>query len=139
MQIEYNSQDKTISIEDSIRQNFLLIYALLILNLANAILHLVTDFLADQISSWSLVWMVLGLVSILLLWFFITKRTIKNNYETDSILHIECKIIGSRFRYRMVLHDRRVRELVTIIGDEDKMEDFEKIWSDIGIPVVKLE
>ena len=39
----------------------------------------------------------------------------------------------------MVLHDRRIRELVTIVGDEDKIEDFEKIWSDIGIPIVKLE
>lgn len=139
MQIEYNSQDKTITIEDSIRQNFQLIYALLVLNLANAILHLVTDIIADQVSSWSLIWMALGLISILLLWFFITKRTIKNNYETDSILHIECKIIGNRNRYRMVLHDRRIRELVTIVGDEDKIEDFEKIWSDIGIPIVKLE
>ena len=139
MQIEYNSQNRTISIEDSIRQNFQLIYVLLILNLANAILHLVTDIIADQVSSWSLVWMALGLISILLLWFFITKRTIKNNYETDSILHIECKITGNRYRYRMVLHDRRIRELVTIVGDEDKIEDFEKIWSDIGIPIVKLE
>ena len=77
MQIEYNSQDKTITIEDSIRQNFQLIYALLVLNLANAILHLVTDIIADQVSSWSLIWMALGLISILLLWFFITKRTIK--------------------------------------------------------------
>lgn|SRR5690554_285623 len=139
MQIEYNSQDKTISIEDSIRQNFLLIYALLILNLANAILHFVTDIIADQTGNWTLIWMALGLISILLLWFFITKRTIKNNYETDSILHIECKIIDNRNRYRMVLHDRRIRELVTIIGDEEKVEDFEKIWSDIGIPIVKLE
>lgn len=139
MQIEYNSQDKTIQIEDSIRQNFLLIYALLALNLGNAILHLVTDILADQVSNWSLIWIVLGLISVLLLWFFITKRTIKNHYETDSILHIECKIIGSRNRYRMVLHDRRIRELVTIIEDEEQIEKFEEIWTKIGIPIVKLE
>lgn len=139
MQIEYNSRDKTITIDDSIRQNFLLIYVLLILNLGNSILHTVSDILANQMGNWTLIWIALGLISILLLWFFITKRTIKNNYETDSILHIECKITGNRYRYRMVLHDRRIRELVTIIGDEDKIEDFEEIWSDIGIPIVKLE
>lgn len=139
MQIEYNSRDKTITIDDSIRQNFLLIYVLLILNLGNSILHTVSDILANQMGNWTLIWIALGLISILLLWFFITKRTIKNHYYTDSILHVECKITGNRHRYRMVLHDRRIRELVTIIGDEDKIEDFEEIWSDIGIPIVKLE
>ena len=139
MQIEYNSRDKTITIDDSIRQNFQLIYILLVLNLGNSILHIVSDILADQTSNWTLVWIALGLISILLLWFFITKRTIKNHYYTDSILHIECKIVGNNYRYRMVLHDRRIRELVTIIGDEEKVEDFEKIWDKIGIPIVKLE
>lgn len=139
MQIEYNSQDKTIKIEDSIRQNFLLIYVLLILNLANATIHLTTDIVMEQFSSWSYVWMGLGLVSILILWFFLTKRTIKNTYETDSILHVECKILANRYRYRLVLHDGRIRELLTIIGNEEEIEEFEKIWSDIGIPIVKLQ
>jgi len=139
MQIEYNSRDKTITIDDAIPQNFQLIYILLGLNLGNSILHIVSDILADQVSNWTLIWIALGLISILLLWFFITKRTIKNRYYTDSILHIECKITGDRYRYRMVLHDRRIRELVTILGDEEKIEDFEKIWDDIGIPIVKLE
>lgn len=139
MQIEYNSQDKTIKIEDDIRQHFLFIYFLLGLNLTNTIFHLTTDFIQDQFSTWSYVWVVLGLISIYLLWFFITKRTIKNVYEVDSILHIECKILANRHRYRVVLHDRRVRELVTIVGEEEDLEDFEKIWSDIGIPIVKLQ
>lgn len=139
MQIEYNSQDKTITIDDAIPQNFQLIYILLGLNLGNSILHIVSDIIADQVSNWTLIWIALGLISILLLWFFITKRTIKSHYYTDSILHIECKITGDRYRYRMVLHDRRIRELVTILGDEEKIEDFENIWDDIGIPIVKLE
>lgn len=141
MQIEYNSQDKTIKIEDSIRQNFLLIYLLLVLNLINATVHLVTDTLLDQFSNWSYVWIFLGLISVFLLWFFLTKRTIKSTYEADSILHIERKSVGNRHRYRLVLHDRRIRELVTIIGEEEdkEVEEFEKIWSDIGIPIVKLQ
>lgn len=139
MQIEYNSQNKTIKIEDSIRQNFLMIYILLGLNLANTIFHITTDLVLGQFSSWSYIWIVLGLISITLLWFFITKRTIKDVYETDSILHVECKILANRYRYRLVLHDRRQRELLTIIGGEEEIEDFEKIWSDIGIPIVKLQ
>lgn len=139
MQIEYNSKDKSIKIQDDIRQNFLMIYVLLGINLANSIFHLISDLVVDQFTNWSYVWIILGLISISLLWFFITKRTIKDVYETDSILHVECKILANRYRYRLVLHDRRVRELLTIMGDEDAVEDFEKIWSDIGIPIVKLQ
>lgn len=139
MKIEYNKRDKTIQIDDSIRQNFQLIYVLLILNLANSSFHLITDWVTEQFSNWSYIWIVLGGISLLLLWFFITKRTIKNIYETDSILHIECKIIAHRYRYRLVLHDRRIRELVTIIEDEEQIEAFEKIWFNIGIPIVKLQ
>lgn len=138
MQIEYNSKDKTIRIEDAIRQNFQLIYILLVLNLANAIFHLITDWRTDQFTTFSYIWLALGILSVILLWFFITKRTIKNTYEVDSILHVECKILADRYRYRLVLHDRRIRELVTIIEDQEQIEVFEKIWSDIGIPIVKL-
>ncbi|SRR5690554_1061331 len=139
MQIEYNSKNKTINIEDSIRQNFQLIYIMLVVNLVNATIHLVTDIVRDQFTNWSYIWIILAMVSIVLLWFFITKRTIKNTYEVDSILHVECKILANRYRYRIVLHDRRVRELVTIIGDEEQVDEFEKIWADIGIPIVKLQ
>src|SRR5699024_11016961 len=71
MKIEYNKRDKTIQIDDSIRQNFQLIYVLLILNLANSSFHLITDWVTEQFSNWSYIWVVLGGISFLLLWFFI--------------------------------------------------------------------
>src|SRR5690625_5453831 len=91
MQIEYNSRDKTITIDDAIPQNFQLIYILLGLNLGNSILHIVSDILADQVSNWTLIWIALGLISILLLWFFI--RSEEHTSELQSRGHLVCRLL----------------------------------------------
>lgn len=136
MKIEHDAERKTVKIDDAIPQQYQMIYILLFLNLVNSGFSLYINIRDKQFGFLTYLWFGLVLASIGLFWFYFTKRSSKKEYETDSILHIQRRSIDRNHRYRMVLHNGKFRELTTIVGDEEETEDFEKIWSDIGIPIV---
>lgn len=136
MKIEHDSENKTVKIDDAIPQQFQLIYILLFLNLVNSGVNLYANIRDNHFGFFTYLWFGLALVSIGGLWFYFTKRSIKKQYDTDSILHIQRRSMGRNHRYRLVLHNGKVRELITLVGEEEETEEFEKIWSDIGIPIV---
>jgi hypothetical protein len=83
MNINYNEVDKTIEIKDRLKSHVFLINFLMVLNLLSAILNL-SDVKAS-FGFMKIIWLVIGVVSIVILYYSIFKKSTKEKIPADQI------------------------------------------------------
>lgn len=74
MNIKCNEIDKSIEIKDGLKNHYFILKLLMVLNLLNAILRLY-DARDTEFGFQEIIWLLLGIISVVALYFFIAKRS----------------------------------------------------------------
>ena len=131
MKITYNETEKCVEIKDGLKNHFLLMKVLMILNLANSILNL-SDVYFNNLKFINLVWAILGAISILLLYKFIVKKTSAEKVPVDQIKGLDERIFMGRKKYFLELKNGKKRDLLEVKSDSE-FKDLKKMFKKIGI------
>ena len=131
MKITYNEIEKSVEIEDGLKNHFLLMKALMILNLANSVLNL-SDARMDTFRLINVVWAALGIVSILVLYNFIIKKTSTEKLPFDQIKGLNERVFMGRKKYFIELKNGKTRDLVEVKSDSE-FKELKKMFTKNGI------
>lgn len=131
MKITYNETEKCVEIKDGLKNHFLLMKALMILNLANAILNL-SDTKIDNLRFISVVWALLGIISILVLYKFIIKKSSAEKVPIDQINGLNERIFMGKKKYFLDLKNGKTRDLLEIKSDSE-FKELKRIFTKNGI------
>ena len=131
MKIIYNEIEKSVEIKDGLKNHFLLMKALMILNLANSVLNL-SDVRMDTFRFINVVWAALGIVSILVLYNFIIKKTSAEKLPIDQIKGLNERVFMGRKKYFIELKNGKTRDLIEVKSDSE-FKELKKMFTKNGI------
>ena len=131
MKITYNETEKCVEIKDGLKNHFLLMKVLMILNLANSILNL-SDVYFNNFKFINLVWAILGTISILVLYKFIVKKTSAEKVPVDQITKLDERTFMGKKKYFLELKNGKRRDLLEVKSDSE-FKDLKKMFKKIGI------
>jgi Na+/melibiose symporter-like transporter len=120
MNINYNEVDKTIEIKDGLKSHVFLINFLIVLNLLSAILNL-SDVKAS-FGFMKIIWLVIGVVSIVILYNSIFKKSTKEKIPADQIKGLDKRVFLGRKKYFIELKNGKTRDLVEVKSEEDRKQ-----------------
>jgi Na+/melibiose symporter-like transporter len=120
MNINYNEVDKTIEIKDRLKSHVFLINFLMVLNLLSAILNL-SDVKAS-FGFMKIIWLVIGVVSIVILYYSIFKKSTKEKIPADQIKGLDKRVFLGRKKYFIELKNGKTRDLVEVKSEEDRKQ-----------------
>tara|TARA_R110002020_G_scaffold324173_1_gene539935 strand:- start:223 stop:624 length:402 start_codon:yes stop_codon:yes gene_type:complete len=131
MKIKYNETDKSIEIKDGMKTHYFVMKLLMSLNLLNAILNL-CDVNKTGFGFIEIVWLILGIASIIILFLFVYKKSTSEKIPVDKIERIKEKSIFGRRRFSIQLKDGKNRDL-NEIKTPSEFNELKKMFSEIGI------
>jgi hypothetical protein len=131
MKISYNESDRSIEIRDGLKTHVLLIKVLMFLNLANSLLNLV-DLSASNFGFIKLIWIFLGVVSVIVLYKFIFQKSTLEIIPIDQIKGLSERIFLGRKKYFLQLQNGKMRDLLEIKTDVE-FKELKKMFIKIGI------
>tara|TARA_B100002049_G_scaffold236359_1_gene222859 strand:+ start:2307 stop:2708 length:402 start_codon:yes stop_codon:yes gene_type:complete len=131
MTINYNQTDKSIEITDGIKTYSVLMKLSMSLTLLNAILNLY-DVYKTGLGFTEIVWIILGIASILILFRLVYKKSRSEKIPVDKIERIKEKSVFGRRRFTIQLKDGKSREL-NEIKTQSEFNELKKMFSAIGI------
>ena len=113
MKLHYNTQNETLVIQDGLKNHHFLLKLLMILNLLNAVLN-VSTFSISSIGFMQLVWLFLGLVSIVVLYNLTVKNTTSEKIPVSAIKGLKEYSFFGKKRLAIVLTNGKKRDLVEV-------------------------
>lgn len=131
MKLHYNTQEQTLVIQDGLKNHHFLLKFLMILNLLNAILN-VSTFSISSIGFMQLVWLFLGLVSIVVLYNLTVKNTTSEKIPVSSIKGLKEYSFFGKKRLAIVLTNGKKRDLVEVKTPEE-FKEARKIMKQVGV------
>lgn len=131
MKIKYNETDKSIEIKDGMKTHYFVMKILMSLNLLNAILNLY-DVNKTGFGFIEIVWLILGIASLIILYLFIFKRTTTEKIPITEISGLNEKSILGRSRFSIKLLNGKKREL-TELKTQAEFNELKKMFAEIGI------
>lgn len=117
MNINYNESKKSIEIKDGLKNYVFLLNFLMILNLLNALLNL-SDVEAS-FGFMKMIWLVLGVVSILILYNSIFKKSTREKIPIDQIKGLNQRIFLGRKKYFIELKNGKTRDLLEVKSESE--------------------
>ena len=133
MDINYNQKDETIDIKDGLKSQYFMIKALMILNLVNALLN-VSYISDDGIGFMQIIWLILGIVSIVVLYFYFFKKSSQEKIEIKTIERLTEKTVFGSKRLSLKLTNGKSRDLAYLKTSEE-ISKVKKMLSKIGVSV----
>jgi predicted ferric reductase len=133
MDINFNQKDKTIDIKDGLKSQYFMIKALMILNLVNALLN-VSYISEDGIGFMQIIWLILGIVSIVVLYFYFFKKSSQEKIEIKTIERLTEKTVFGSKRLSLKLSNGKSRDLAYLKTSEE-ISKVKKMLSKIGVSV----
>jgi hypothetical protein len=131
MQINYNEKNKTIEIKDGLKSQYFMIKALMFLNLINAILN-VSYISEDGIGFMQIIWLILGIVSIVVLYFFIFKKSSQEHIQINTIERLTEKTVFGSKRLSLKLINGKSRDLA-YLKTTAEISKTKKLLTKIGV------
>lgn len=131
MTINYNQTDKSIEITDGIKTYSVLMKLSMSLTLLNAILNLF-DVYKTGLGFTEIVWIILGIASILILFRLFYKKSTLEKIPVDKIERIKEKSVFGRRRFTKQLKNGKNRDL-NEIKTQSEFNELKKMFSAIGI------
>jgi hypothetical protein len=131
MKIKYNENEHVIEVNDDTKTHYFLMKTIMILNLANSILRLL-DLKKNGMGILELFWLILGITSLVALYFYFYKNSTLEKIPIESIKQLKEKKILGRNSYAIELisgKNRVLRELKT----PEEYKELQKLFSEIGI------
>lgn len=131
MKIKYNEIDRLIEIKDGLKTHSFVIKFLMVLNLLNAVLSI---FIINKngIGFQSAIWFVLGLVSLIVLYLFVFKKTTLEKIPIKDIKGLSEKSIFGKSRFSIQLVNGKKRELPEL-KTQAEFDKLKKMFADFGI------
>lgn len=117
MNINYNESNKSIEIKDGLKNYVFLLNFLMILNLLNAILNL-SDIEAS-FGFMKMIWLVLGVVSIVILYNSIFKKSTREKIPVNQIKALNQRIFLGRKKYFIELNNGKTRDLLEVKSESE--------------------
>lgn len=121
MNINYNEVDKTIEIKDGLKSHFFLMKFFMILTLTNSILNLY-DINTSNFGFATVIWLVIGIVSIVFLYHFIFSRSALEKIPVSQIKGLNQRVFSGRKKYFLVLENGKTRDLLDVKSEEDRKQ-----------------
>ncbi|OOV28871.1 hypothetical protein BXU11_02720 [Flavobacterium sp. LM5] len=131
MKLHYNTQDETLVIQDGLKNHHFLLKLLMILNLLNSVLN-VSTISISSIGFMQLVWLFLGLVSIVVLYNLMVKNTTSEKIHVSSIKGLKEYSFFGKKRLAIVLNNGKKRDLVEVKTPEE-FKEARKIMKQVGV------
>jgi hypothetical protein len=131
MKINYNELDKSIEIKDGLKSHYFIMKMLMILTILNAILNLY-DVKKNELGFMEIIWFILGIISLIILYFFIVKKSTLEKIPIEKIKRLNEKSIFGRKRFSIELNDGKKRDL-TEMKSQAEFNELRKLFSEIGI------
>ncbi|MGV9004254.1 hypothetical protein [Flavobacterium sp.] len=131
MNITYNEKENSIDINDGLKNHYLLIKALLIITLINAILNLY-DISKATIGFMEIIWILLGAVSIKMLYSLFVKESSADKIEVAKIQRFEEKTKFGKKQYFFELINGKKRFLKSIKTEQD-LKNFRTVLKKAAI------
>lgn len=131
MTINYNEADKSIEITDGIKTYSVLMKLSMSLTLLNAILNLY-DVYKTGLGFTEIVWIILGIASILILFRLFYKKSTLEKIPIEKIERIKEKSVFGRRRFSIQLKDGKSRDM-NEIKTQSEFNELKKMFSAIGI------
>ncbi|MBE0390577.1 hypothetical protein [Flavobacterium sp. PL002] len=133
MNINYNEVDKTIEIKDGLKSHLFLMKLLMIVTLTNSVLNLY-DLNTENFGFVTILWLVLGIVSIIFLYQFIVKRSGSEKIPIDQIKGLNERVFSGRKKYFIALKNGKTRDLLAVKSESDRKQ-LDKMFKKNGILV----
>lgn len=131
MNIQYNQTKKSIEIKDKLKNRYLLLKLLMIVNLVNAVLNL-SNIMNNQLNYIGYLWIFIGALSFGFLLYLLFKKTTVSQISIEKISSLKEKMFLGRQRFSLELTNGKFRDL-TEIKTQSEIEELKKIFSEIGI------
>ena len=131
MKLHYSTQDETLVIQDGLKNHHFLLKLLMILNLLNTVLN-VSTFSISSIGFMQLVWLFLGLVSIVVLYNLTVKNTTSEKIPVSAIKGLKEYSFFVYYRLAIVLNNGKKRDLVEVKTPQE-FKEARKIMKPIGV------
>ncbi|MAZ26645.1 MAG: hypothetical protein CL868_06145 [Cytophagaceae bacterium] len=135
MQLQVDEQDKKILIKDGAKTQNNLLKFLMFLNLGNALLNLFLGQL-DSLGSIQYLWIFVALISVVLLYWFFTKKSSAGVLAFAEIDSLQEKDRMGVKRFSLKLKNGKVRDLTTL-KNSDEIANIKKVFSRIQIPITQ--
>jgi hypothetical protein len=130
MKINYIKEEDSIEIKDDLKNNYFFMKFLVGLNILNAALRLInikeTGFGFQEI-----VWLIVGVVSLIVLYFFLFKRSTSDKIALSEIKRLKVKSVFGRKRYSLELTNGKQRNLIRL-KDENELSELKKFLNNCG-------
>ena len=131
MKLHYNTQNETLVIQDGLKNHHFLLKLLMILNLLNAVLN-VSTFSISSIGFMQLVWLFLGLVSVVVLYNLTVKNTTSEKIPVSAINGLKEYSFFGKKRLAIVLTNGKKRDLVEVKTPQE-FKEVRKIMKQVGV------
>ncbi|OAZ03915.1 hypothetical protein [Flavobacterium succinicans] len=131
MKLHYNTQDETLVIQDGLKNHHFLLKLLMILNLLNAVLN-VSTFSISNVGFMQLVWLFLGLVSVVVLYNLTVENTTLEKIPVSAIKGLKEYSFFGKKRLAIVLNNGKKRDLVEVKTPQE-FKEARKIMKQVGL------
>jgi len=129
MKIKYNEKEHVIEVNDDTKTHYFLMKIIMIINLVNSILHLL-DLKKNGMGILELFWVILGITSLVALYFYFYKNSTLEKIPVESIKQLKEKKILGRNSYSIELVGGKKRVLRDLKSPEEYKE-LQKLFSEI--------
>ena len=131
MRLHYNTQNETLVIQDGLKNHHFLLKLLMILNLLNTVLN-VSTFRISNVGFMQLVWIFLGLVSVVVLYNLTVKNTTLEKIPVNTIKGLKEYSFFGKKRLAIVLNNGKKRDLVEVKTPQE-FKEVRKIMKQVGV------
>lgn len=131
MKIEFNESENSIEIKDGLKNQYLILKILMILNLANAIIRI----FGKRTTEYGFIeyfWVGLGIISLVFLFMFIFKMSTAEKISIGEITELEEKRIFGKKRFSLKLKNGKKRNLGNF-KDQFELAKARELFTEIGI------
>jgi len=130
MKITYNETEKTIEINDGIKNQYFVLKLIMSLNLINTVLNLY-DINKSGIGIIEIAWLIIGIISIIILFIFIYQKSTSEKIAIEKIEGIKEKSVFGRTKYSFKLRNGKYRDLG--IKTQHELSELNRMFTEIGI------
>ena len=132
MKIKYNEIEKTIEINDDLKNHYFSMKILMTLNSLSLVSSLLNVYKTGIVGFQEIIWFTLGIASLIILYQLIFKRITKEKISIAEISGLEEKSILGRSRFSIKLLNGKKREL-SELETQAEFNELKKMFNEIGI------
>lgn len=131
MKIEYKESENIIEIKDGLKNQYLMLKFLMILNIANAVIRLIGQNKMEY-KEIEYFWIVIGIISLVSLYFLIYKNSTAEKIKVGQIKRLNEKSVFGRKRFSLELENGKKRILGNF-KNESELAIMRELFTKIGI------